>query len=538
MGILKEKTAKGLKDFFSNKKVQESLILFALLIFSLIIRRMGIKHGFPLLTHPDEAVVLNPVFNMTRNRTLNPEVFNRPNQILYLLNFIYLNLVSYLKFGVSLAGTFLENQVFFHYYARLLISLMGSFIPLVAYKIGKEFNPRFALAAGLVFAFFPLYSLHSLYITPDVPITLFTLLVMLFTLRYLNGKGETFIYLAVLFAAINTAEKYPGLISLSIVFTGVLIKCFDHPEQTFNKNIWRFVKKLFTLGLLFLIALFLVAPFLFIEIEQVIEAIRFETATSHLGADNLGWGGNLLFYIRTFGFWSNSLSVLWIGFGIYALVKWRNKQALLLLYGVLYWVILSYLSLHWERWALPMYITPLFLIAIGMTYFWHLTKSHPWAKLLSIIILLFLSQQLIATVHTSVRMVFTDTRLIASDFSEQNSITPENTIYEGYSPFLPSGAKNITRQEISENEAIKYIMLSSYMYDRYFNEPDRYKAKISFYETIRDQHLLIEKFEPTLIPRDIIGSIDNIIFYFKRNLGLVANTRFTGPTIEIYQIVN
>lgn len=531
-------SAKRLKNFLSDDKVQEALTLFALFVFSLLVRRIGVKHGFPLLTHPDEAIVLHPVFNMSRYQTLNPGIFNRPNQILYSVNFLYLNLVSYLKFGESLAGTFPDNQVFFHYYARLLISFLGSLIPPLAYKIGKQFNQNYALPTGLVFAFFPLYTLHSLYITPDIPITLFTLLVLFFTLRYLKQEDEKSIYLAVLFSAINTAEKYPGLISLSIVFLGVLFKFIENPDFSLKKDAWKLIKKFLFLSLFFLTALFIVAPFLFIEFEKVIAAIRFETATTHLGADNLGWGGNLLFYIQNFGSWSNIFAILFLGLGIFALARWRDKHALILLYGALYWIILSRLSLHWERWALPMYITPLFLIAMGITTFWNLIKGNAKLKLLSIIILLFLGQQLIATVHTAARISFTDTRLIALAYCQENGITPQNSIYEGYSPFLPQDPKNIDQEEIDNKYDQKYIILSSYMFGRFYSEPTRYQEKITFYDNIRNNNRLIEKFEPTPEAGNTIEQIDDILFYIKKYFNLIPNTRFKGPTIEIYEILS
>ena len=103
---------------------------------------------------------------------------------------------------------------------------------------------------------FPSYVLHSLFITPDVPITLFTLLVIYFTLRYLVKNDEKSIYIAAAFAAINTAEKYPGLISLGIVILGILIKSSEFQGEGSTEK-----RSLAALKTLKVLAVFLVALF-------------------------------------------------------------------------------------------------------------------------------------------------------------------------------------------------------------------------------------------------------------------------------------
>ena len=115
------------------------MILVSLFLCSLLIRRIGVKHGFPLLTHPDESVIIDRVVHMTLERTLNPGNFNRPNQILYLLNFLYLNILSFIRFGEHLGAAFPKYYLNFYAYARFLISIMGAMIPVIAYKMGTNF---------------------------------------------------------------------------------------------------------------------------------------------------------------------------------------------------------------------------------------------------------------------------------------------------------------------------------------------------------------------------------------------------------------
>jgi 4-amino-4-deoxy-L-arabinose transferase-like glycosyltransferase len=517
-----------------GNKTKEKIFLLLIFVVSLLIRQIGLDTGFPLLTHPDESTIIDPVVMMTETKNLNPGNFNRPDQILFFLNYFYLNALSYLRFGDNLAVTFQENQLFFYHYARFLISIMGALIPVIAYLIGKQFNRKLAIISALVFAFFPAYIVHSAYITPDVPITLFTLLVIYFTLRYLKKDDTKGIYLATLFAAINTAEKYPGLISLSIVFLGILLKRLD--EDKMRKIKWGLlVKDPLKFSLIFLLSLAIVAPNLIIERKLVLDALITEARTTHLGADNLDWGGNLIFYIQQFGFWSNFLAVLFIVIGFFALIRWRDPHTLLLLFGLLYWVILSRLPLHWERWALPMYTAPLFLIAEGIFFLWKKTKTKKFARIATVIITYgFFIHQITAALYFPVRMSFTDTRVVAQEYCKENNITQENSIFEGYTPLLPTYPKTIFDEDL-EQEGIEYVILSSLMYDRYYAEPYRYTKEIDFYEQIKKDKALVKIFESEPIYERIFKRLDTITYGIEKQLFNEDSKRNVGPKIEIYR---
>lgn len=535
------KISQQIRKLIDHPHTKEFLTLAVIFTISLLIRSIGLKHGFPLLTHPDESVILEPVYQMTRNRSLNPGFFNRPNHTLHMMNFFYLNVLSYVRFGASFATTFRENHLSFYYYSRLLISIMGALIPVTAYKIGKIIKPELSLVTGLVFMAFPSYVFHSLFITPDVPITLFTLLVIYFTLRFAIENERIALYIAILFSAINTAEKYPGLLSLSIVFFGIIAKTLEETTDPLPVRIRQIIKQLLGASFSFFIALFLVAPNLFFNYQKVIEAIINESRSSHLGADQLGLIGRLLFYIRAFGSWTNLLAVLFLGLGVVFLIKWRNHKTIILLYGLLYWFALSILALHWERWALPMYITPLFLIAIGISQLWNHIRTMPKLRWLVIIIIaLFFFQQFTFSLHTSAVMAYTDTRVVSKAYCHQKGITSRNSIFEGYTPLLPQFPKDIFEdyEEKSRKSEYDFIILSSQMYDRFFQEPERYQDEINIYKTIRNTYPLLMIFEPVPPAENVLDMIEQIRYLFRRSTGLPDIDPYRGPTIEIYQLAN
>lgn len=538
----KTQTWERTKALLSSPKFKEILIIALLFGVSFLFRRIGLKFGFPLLTHPDEHTSLVPVYEMTANRTLNPGDFNQPDQIHFFLYLIYLNAVSFIKFGKSLAQTFYQNQLVFHFYARLMIAIIGSITPIFAYKIGKEFKFNFSIPAGLFFAFFPPYIVHSHYISADSTITLLTLVVILFSIRYLKQRQDKQIYIATIFAAINTAEKYPGLLSYGIVIVTLFLSVLDKKSTGSKFNFQIFIKKLlFTAGL-YLFSLFVFAPNIFIEYGQVIDALIIESRSTHLGADNLGWGGNILFYIEQFVVESNFLIILFIFAGLFAVTKIKNLTGILLLYGLAYCVFLSKLSLHWVRWALPMYTALLLLASLGIGFAWKMIKDSNKIiinYLFIIIVSIAFLQQVISGLADSSRMTFTDTRLVALNYCNETGITPENSIYEGYTPFIPRMYQVIFDEEIDElGNSIDYVILSSNMYNRFYYEIDRYTDEVNFYETIKREYPLIKEFSPTPPPTNIKEEIEDIAFYVLRYFNRNQNDRYRGPTIKIFDINN
>lgn len=529
--------AKTILKKFLNYQYLDSLILFFIVIVSFIIRYIGLKFSFPLLTHTDEFAIIDPVVRMTQNNTFNPNTFYRPDQILYFLNFIYLNAISFFQTGKNLSFSIQIDQYAYFFYSRILIAIFGSLIPVVAFKIGKESEQNFSLPAALIFAFFPAYVFHSHYITPDIPITFFTLLIILLSIRYIKDLNVKYLYLASFFCAVNTAEKYPGLLSFGIIIVSIILAQIKiEPEKLLQrlKNIVFSSGKFFIVYLFFL---YLVAPNLFIEYGQVTQFILNEAGSTHLGADNLGWLGNARYYVSEFLRQSNLLIDLFALIGVFGLIKYKRNYSLLYLYGVLYWIILSKLSLHWERWALPMYISPLLLAAYG--YFFlrnNIFNKKLYKSIISGLFLVSILMMFIFSFSTSVRLTFTDTRVLALQFCNSKGINQDNAIYENYTPFSPALRSGNFQYLSDQDNSREYIILSSYMYDRYYAESLRYKEQINYYEKIKEENTLIKSFRAPQLENSISAYLENIFYYIRRVLGQKLPDRITGPTILIYKV--
>ncbi len=514
------------------------LALALLFAAALVVRLVGIQHGTPLLTHPDEPTMLNPVIAMTRNGTLNPDHFSWPTQFLYRFYHLYLNALSRLRFGVNLSESFGAHTEYFHYAARRVVAVFGALQALAAYLVGREFKPNFALPAGLLFAFFPAYVQHAHFAAPDVPITLYTLLILLFCLRFLNSGKKVWIGLALLFAAINTADKYPGAISLALIFGALLIAALQ--RRTSHGRAWfgALAKQGLLALLVYFVLLFAVAPFLFLDIKDVIAAFANEARSTHLGSDGLGWLGNLRFYLANFLSDSNLLLSLFILPGVYGLLKSHQPKALLLTYGLLYFLLLSVLALHQERWSLPMVISPLLLSASGMAYLLELSaKKRALRAAAFILAAAALLLTVLSGAAVSTNLALTDTRAAGLDFALKNGISEANTLYEGYTPFEPRGIPKIYTFNWDAPHDYDYLMLSSLMYDRYLAEAERYTRQAEFYRQAKVHTVLLASFEPHPQPNKPLLQADSVLHYLKRRLGLPVEQRFTGPSIQIYQFI-
>ena len=532
---MNQRTAKKTQKQSDHGK--EWLVVALIFAAALSIRLIGLKFSFPLLTHHDEIFIMDPLVTMSKGRTLDSGHYNKPTQILYTALFFWLNFLSKLKFHQNMGWAYPQNPLFFYYHARLLMAFVGSLVPVAAWKIGKSFRGiDFSLPAAFLTCFYPPYVIHSHYIGVDVSTTLFTLIIILLCLSYLKTDKPLWLILASAMVAVNVLEKYPGALSFFIPVVTLGIKAFIK-DDTGARRGWRFFFTWMGISLgVTLVSMLVIAPHLFITWQQVRDALIYEGRSTHLGADNLNWGGNLLFYLREFINNAGWLVVLFAGVGIIALISIKQPAVLLLFYGGGYWVALSKLGLHWERWSLPMMTTLLLAAAAGISWLWQ-RASRQWTRLvLAIIITVGGALYIVNGLTASVLFTWQDTRNIALEYLQSENITPEKTISEGYSPYLPRTVKTIFEFDAGQSPQIDYVILSSYMYGRYEAEPERYATELEFYDQLRQNALLLREFEPSPQPDGFLEKVRAIYEFASRTLHSEPSLSFFGPNLQIYQL--
>lgn len=525
-----EKTA----EKFESARLWTVFFLLFLFAFSFLLRWVGLHNGFPMLTHPDESAIIAPVLETMHTRVYQTGNLFRPDQILINLLLLLLNTFSFIRYGMALDLLYYQDQLAVYAFARLVVAILGSLIPIVVFFIGRQFKLRgFSYVGGLIFAVFPLFVRHSQWITPDVPITLFSLLVLLFALRFVQNGKSLDLVLSVFFVAVNMAEKYPGILSMFIVLLAIALhyRLFTK-DRRLKEALVRFAWVL----PVFLVSLFIVAPNLFLHFGDVVKAFSYEFAqhSSHLGADGLGFWGNLWFYARLL--WTNSNILILLA--VFPGIAWgfykKDPRFLLLAYGFGYWVALSMLSLHWERWSLPMMISPLLFSAAGFCFLWEKLEAHKYLRWLSPTLLLFaVFLMSIQSAYGSVRQSWKDTRVLGLEYFQQVGITPTNSVSEGYTPFNPDNATRIFTEDFRQ---ARYVILSSNMYGRYEAEPERYREELAFYARLRQQELLLEiKPSPleTRPDRQVLVVWDYVKALLKGDEA--PDDQSAGPVIQIYE---
>jgi len=202
---------------------------------------------------------------------------------------------------------------------------------------------------------------------------------------------------------------------------------------------------------------------------------------------------------------------------------------------------------------MPMFITPLLLGGIGLQamvqgledhnsnlqkpiYFTPL-KYFSWA--IVVIVSVSLLSGAIAMVS---QQLGAQTRNVALKHCNDNGITADQAIFEGYTPFLMQGPGllniNLDREGnlvLPENKKnAKYIILSSQMYARFFAEPERYSNDVAVYNKIRSSGKLIYELEGHRNQFSYLG-INNLIYNLDKVL-LTLRGAVWGTTIQIYEM--
>ena len=511
------------------------LIIFVL---ALSIRIIGLKFDFPLFTHPDENFLMSPLIEMSAKQTLDPGTYVYPAFPSFYSNFFLMNILSFLKFGMNYSWVYWQDPFFFFTAARWMTAIQGALIPVIAFLIGKKFkNNPFAFASALLFTFYPPFVLHSHYVTVDIPLTLYILLVLLFTINYLTTDKKFWLILASVMATIATLEKYPGLLSIGIILVAIGIKAFKKDEQG-NQLGWKFFfKTTSTSALVCILSVLVLAPQLLIHFDLAWKQIVNEARPTHLGADGLGWGGNILYYFKDFYQNSGVFIFILVVIGLVAIVLMKDPKYLLLFFGLGYWIALSVLSLHHSRWSLPMIISPLFLAAFGVAKIWQLSGKKKVARIIAVVAFtIVLLPFVLKGINTSVMLTWKDTRNIALNYMENHGIDEENTISEGYTPHLPNSKNDIYSFNIIEPKEKKYIVFSSQMGDRYAAEPERYVRENAFYETVRSKLELVHEFHPDPEPVTLTEHIQVILEYLNRQISKSESQFTRGPKLDIYKL--
>ena len=517
------------------------LFLLVIVVGGATVRFIGVDFGLPLTIKSDEPIVVGGAISMLERRSFEPDRFQWPNHLGIMATYLALVFFTPLRHGISAEVAVTELELgYFHLVARSVTATFGVVVIVLAYFIGKRFNRSIGLLSAALFAFLPLYVIESHYATPDIGLVMTVLAVVLAGMLYYEKPSTWRLVASGFFAAVAIIAKYPGALTTLIIATVVIAAAWR------DRRWWRIVSH----GALSLVtvpvSLFILSPALFTNRSRVIRQLGFESRGTHLGADGLSFTGKLDFYFTTYMQQTGWILLALAAVGLVWLIQQRSVVALPLLIGVVFWVALSTLGLHWTRWSLPMFITPLFLSAIGSYALVDFLKtrfsSHRWPWVVAVIgIGAILFSQVMSSVASSANFLRKDVRLIALEDFRNQGITPDNTAFEGYTPFEAGGFGVIFEDFevvgdtlVPLSDTIEYVVLSDSMFGRYQAE-DQYAEEQEFYRLVDENFTLIAEYRGET--PEVTVPLDNLrVMRAIRSIIQTAQGATGGPYMKVYQI--
>lgn len=513
--------------------------------------------GFPYQLHPDENVIIKNAIDMLSRHSWEAYIYNRPDQLEIKGNAILFSLFSWVKYREPAYVAFEQHDTAFYMLARFFTVVFGTaMIPMTALLVGRIFGEDkiqkkyIQLFAATIITFSSIYVQHSAYATPDIPLTFLVMLFVYCCSFYVERGEHKWLYIASVLMGMCVSIKYPA--AILGIYIAVIVT-----TQAFKKKDF---KEIFRMGFIciciVLITLFIISPNLFTDFGSVVEALTREARNSHVGADGLDFWGNLKYYFDTI---SNSLGILSKGFfvlGMIYLVKHRRHQHMALSVSAIFWVCLSCLGLHWLRWGIPMYISYIIVVALGMVWLMKGVLVIPnryckHAAGICVVVVVFISlcSILLSGLAITKYSLLPDTRVTSMQYCMENGISTNNSIYEGYTPLAPDygpgglrdgatllpaftidGERIVLSEEYKDKE---YLVYSSSFESRYINSAESYPEQAAFYKAIDANFELLYKLEGNNLgagsPYEINNIVNNIKFLSKGKM-------ITGNTIYIYDI--
>ncbi|MBL8652239.1 MAG: glycosyltransferase family 39 protein [Sphingopyxis sp.] len=332
----------------------ETLLLWAILLAATWLRLDGVGFGLPALNDPDEPLFMMTALEMLQRQSFDPGWFGHPGTItLYSLAAVIAGVggagVATGRFAdvdAFAAAVYADPGVVF-LPARVMIVLCGVLCVWLTWRLGRRLGgARVGLVAAALLAVNAVHIEYSQIIRTDVQASVFMLLGALAAVAIAEeGRRREYLF-AGLCAGLACATKWPAV---AILVTALGAWLYRTPRE-------RSRRRLAMVGAACVITLFAVSPYLLIDHATVIANLSGEARPVHPGATGGGFFGNLGWYVA---------GPLLSSFGIGALVLaiaglvWGSGKVRLWLYVVLpfvlmFFVMICFQSLRWERWVVPL----------------------------------------------------------------------------------------------------------------------------------------------------------------------------------------
>jgi 4-amino-4-deoxy-L-arabinose transferase-like glycosyltransferase len=489
----------------------------------------GPTFGLPFLYDPDESAFVSPSLKMVWDGELNPGWFGHPGSTVIYLNAAVYKLLAMAAPALGLFDTMrgfrsyiLNDPTLIYVLARSMYVLIGAATVWMLYHLARPaFGRATALLAATVLAVMALHIEYSQMVRTDIIVTALAVLAGQQAIALgRDGALKRYVWSGVL-VGMAVATKYPAVLIGVMIFVAHLLA---------EGVQWRAAWKLGVCGLTALVSLFVCSPFLFIDRATVQRDLAAEAWGGHLSAAGVGFWGNLAWYMEgpfpnVFGWLGCALALLglWAGFR-----RRRADTVVLASFLVVYVLAISSLSLHWERWIIPVLPFVALFAATGAsalaTFLSQRIAAVPSKGWLAVVGAALVLPMLFQTVQQGLNRTGPDTRAQAREWLLANVPAKSRVLIEAYGPQVPkdhyilynAGRDHVVRRPqglrshvipsgfLSERgtlqalaaEGVEYLVLSSF-YERFkgANNPE-FLPLVTNYETLLQRTELVAEFVP------------------------------------------
>jgi 4-amino-4-deoxy-L-arabinose transferase-like glycosyltransferase len=276
------------------------LWMIVIVAVGLVARAYSLNFGLPALYDPDEPIFVLAGLKLLKNHTLNPGWFGHPGSTtIYMMALIELGVVTV---GV-MTGRFANAQAFgtalYHdpsvvfLPGRWFILTCGIICIILIYIIARKlFDVRTALLTAALLALDPLDIRYSQVIRTDKHASVFMLIAIIVCIEIVRRGRLRDYALAGIFIGLACTTKWPAATALASLLGAISLRIYRDPA-----TLRRELKLLMlTMGCTFA-AMFVSAPFLFLDYQTVLRDLGGEAQVRHLSTTGGGFLWNMGWYV-------------------------------------------------------------------------------------------------------------------------------------------------------------------------------------------------------------------------------------------------
>lgn len=468
------------------KKISHKIdfLLVGIILLAFLLRFIGIKHGFPFITHPDEPAVVRSAMGIKFNP--NPGHFDWPHLHYYLNYGVYFLFIKFrgLLQILTLRPTlepviplFWRDPLVFYYISRMVSVFMGALTVWPIYLSGKSlFNRRAGLFAALAFAIIPFHVWRSHYALVDVPTVFWLSWSLYFSTLIMKSPHIKNYILAGFFVGLAASTKYNGGLAAIMVFLAHLMRVYEYEDEKLLSLSG--IKLLVVSGIFAFLGFVLGTPY------SVIDNATFMRSDSSNGAlwqfANVGKVGfsmqakkfvnNITYKLSDdFGYTFMSVYIFTFFYSAYKLMK-DGKQAISR-DGRVWFLLIMALFILWytsgfEKTRSHYYMITYPFIALIVGYFTDLFLSLKANKyvLYGLVVIVFVAP-LFLSIFNVAKFVSGDTRNVLYYWMQENVVQHDILVYESNSlmPVMEKFSRNDIEKGVELEELVGrsgYIIIS------------------------------------------------------------------------------